>query len=131
MLSFLSQILGSKTLSVTALALILVLLVIVGVLRVKNCRLDDKIKNLEEVVDKKEADIVELNRQIQIKDLEIHYLQKGMKIATEYETKKQKAVEDGSTTKVEVLQTIMSNEEAQEWWDTPVPDSIADLLICQ
>jgi len=130
MKEILAKILGSKALSVTAITIILVLLVIVGIVKLQNSRLENKINSLEKTIDERDEDIVNLKNQIKMKDFEIHYLQKGMNIATEYETEKQKAVENESATKVEVLQTVMSNKETQGWWNTPIPDDILDLITC-
>ena len=41
---------------------------------------------------------------------------------------KEKVLQDDTTTKVQVIQTAMSNEENKDWWNTPIPSGILDII---
>ena len=130
MSAFLSKLLGSKIVSLSSLALVLILLIVVTVTQLQKRNRDNKIEELNKVVDNKEKDIVELSRQVEVKDLEIQYLKKSIIITNSYEKEKEKVLENGTTTKVQVLDSVMSKEENKSWWDTPVPNDVLDFLIC-
>lgn len=131
MTAILSKLLSSKALSITALILIIILLVTIGVIQVQKKGLNQKIDDLNKTIDNKEETIIELNQQIKVKDFEIQYLQKGISIANSYEKEKEKVLEDETTTKVQILETVMSTEENKDWWNTPIPADILDLITCR
>ena len=131
MTAILSKLLSSKALSITSLILIIILLVTIGVIQVQKKGLNQKIDDLNKTIDNKEETIIELNQQIKVKDFEIQYLQKGISIANSYEKEKEKVLEDETTTKVQILETVMSTEENKDWWNTPIPADILDLITCR
>lgn len=131
MTAILSKLLSSKALSITALILLIILLVTIGVIQVQKKGLNQKINDLNKTIDNKEETIIELNQQIKVKDFEIQYLQKGISIANSYEKEKEKVLEDETTTKVQILETVMSTEENKDWWNTPIPADILDLITCR
>jgi predicted PurR-regulated permease PerM len=131
MTAILSKLLSSKALSITALILIIILLVTIGVIQVQKKGLNQKIDDLNKTIDNKEETIIELNQQIKVKDFEIQYLQKGISIANSYEKEKEKVLEDETTTKVQILEKVMSTEENKDWWNTPIPADILDLITCR
>lgn len=131
MTAILSKLLSSKALSITALILIIILLVTIGVIQVQKKGLNQKIDDLNKTIDNKEEIIIELNQQIKVKDFEIQYLQKGISIANSYEKEKEKVLEDETTTKVQILEKVMSTEENKDWWNTPIPADILDLITCR
>lgn len=131
MTAILSKLFSSKALSITALILIIILLVTIGVIQVQKKGLNQKIDDLNKTIDNKEEIIIELNQQIKVKDFEIQYLQKGISIANSYEKEKEKVLEDETTTKVQILEKVMSTEENKDWWNTPIPADILDLITCR
>jgi predicted PurR-regulated permease PerM len=131
MTAILSKLFSSKALSITALLLIIILLVTIGVIQVQKKGLNQKIDDLNKTIDNKEEIIIELNQQIKVKDFEIQYLQKGISIANSYEKEKEKVLEDETTTKVQILEKVMSTEENKDWWNTPIPADILDLITCR
>jgi predicted PurR-regulated permease PerM len=131
MTAILSKLLSSKAISITALLLIIILLVTIGVIQVQKKGLNQKIDDLNKTIDNKEEIIIELNQQIKVKDFEIQYLQKGISIANSYEKEKEKVLEDETTTKVQILEKVMSTEENKDWWNTPIPADILDLITCR
>lgn len=130
MLEILDKILGSKIFSLSTLGLVLVLVIVLGVLGFQNSSLEKKSEELKKTLDTQSQLVVDLKSQIQMKDLEIHYLQKGMNIATEFDSSAQQALENESAVKQDLLQTVMSNEETQDWWNTPIPDDVLNLITC-
>lgn len=130
MLSVLSNIFSSKAFSIITTIIIVMLIIIVVSTQLQKKELDQKIEGLYKTIDNKEEAILELGQQIKAKDLEIQYLQKGIYIANSYEKEKEKVLEDETDTKVQVLETAMSTEENKDWWNTPIPDDILDLIVC-
>lgn len=126
--SFITKFFSSETFSITSLVLIIALITTILVFYIQKQDLNKKIDLLNKTLDTKEEHILELEQQIKMKEFEIQYLQKGMNIAQVYEQEKEKVLQDDTTTKVQVIQTAMSNEENKDWWNTPIPSGILDIL---
>ena len=126
----LEKILTSKVFSVSVLVILVVLSVLLVISQIKANSLEGKIETLNKTIDNRDTEIVNLNRQIQTRDLEIRYLQKGLDIVKAFEEGKEKVLEDETATKVQVLQTVLSSEENKDWWNTPIPDDILNLITC-
>ena len=126
--SFITKFFSSETFSITSLVLIIALITTILVFYIQKQDLNKKIDLLNKTLDTKEEHILDLEQQIKMKEFEIQYLQKGMNIAQVYEQEKEKVLQDDTTTKVQVIQTAMSNEENKDWWNTPIPSGILDII---
>lgn len=126
--SFITKFFSSETFSITSLVLIIALITTILVFYIQKQDLNKKIDSLNKTLDTKEEHILDLEQQIKMKEFEIQYLQKGMNIAQVYEQEKEKVLQDDTTTKVQVIQTAMSNEENKDWWNTPIPSGILDII---
>lgn len=128
-LSFISSILNTKFAKITILVIIIVLCVFICIQRFKMKSLNKDIDKLNTAVLEKNAMIDDLNRQINLQKFEIDTLSKGMSIVDDYHSKTEDVLNDASEFKKEIIEEAMSKEDSKEWWDTPIPDNVLDMLI--
>lgn len=113
-----------KYLAIFLLLVVIVLSIVVGVQSHQK-------NNLSEQIRDKELTIDELEKQLQLKEFEIQSLQKGLSLVENLNKKEEEVIKHDSDTKEELLETVLSSEEAKDWWNTPVPNDIRDLLVCE
>lgn len=128
MLSLISKILGSKFFSVASLILIVILGVSLLVLFIQNKVLDKKRVSLEGKISQQESLIKDQKTQIEALDMEVKYLKTGISVLEKYDQSKEDICKDGESKKTELLETALSKEEVKDWWNTPIPTDVLNLI---
>ena len=129
-LSFISSLLNTKAAKIVILVIIIILGVILCIQHFRVKSLNKDIDKLNTTVLEKNAMIDDLNRQINLQKFEIETLNKGMNIVDDYHSKTEDVLNDASGFKKEIIEEAMSKEESKEWWNTPIPDNVLDMLTC-
>lgn len=131
MLAIFTKLLGSKIFSCILLVFVVVAIpIIIWLLIQRECLYSD-IEDLTQKVESNENTINDLNDYIKLKEVELQYLKNGMEIVKDYEVKKEKVLENEEISKSQILQTVLSDKEAEDWWNTPIPDNIREYLTCK
>ncbi len=125
--SFLSGTVG-KWVMVLLLVTLLIFLVILSITcYTKSRELDEATSSIQKMQEEAE----QLKHQLELKEFENKTLIKGLEVAQEYATAKEKALSDESETKSHIIDTIQNDPEAKDWWDTEIPSGVLDILSCR
>jgi competence protein ComGC len=125
--SFLSGTVG-KLVMVLLLVTMLIFLVILSITCYTKSRELDKATSS---IQKMQEEAEQLRHQLELKEFENNTLIKGLAVAQEYATAQEKALSDESETKSQIIETIQSDPEAKDWWDTEIPSGVLDILSCR
>lgn len=99
--------------------------------QVQTSSFEKKILDLQKTVDNQESIIVDLTNELSAINFELDSVKKGLRVLEDYAKKEKEILEDGNKTKTDILETVTSSEENKSWWNTPIPDSLLDSLMCE
>lgn len=126
MLNWISQNLKWVVVGIIAVAIIILLVT----LSVKCYTLSNAYDDAQEAIVSKDASISVLTKQVEAMTYEISVLQKSSQAVETYIEKKDKALEHEQEIKGDIKEILQSDPSVQDWWDTEIPASISDLLMC-
>ena len=92
--------------------------------------LENKVEEMQKTIDKQEADIVELENSLRLREYELQLTKNSLQVAQEFMVQERRIREEANETKRELLETVANSEEAKDWWNSLIPDSILDELTC-
>ncbi len=85
---------------------------------------------MQKTIDKQEADIVELENSLRLREYELQLTKNSLQVAQEFMVQERRIREEADETKRELLETVATSEEAKDWWNSLIPDNILDELTC-
>lgn len=91
--------------------------------------LNNKITDLNVTVAEQNNQIEALNCQIDSLEKNVESLHETINITNDYISSVEKAREDEMNAKEEVLQTVINDPEAEDWYSEPIPQSLIDVLL--
>lgn len=91
--------------------------------------LNNKITDLSVTIAEQNNQIEALNCQIDSLEKNVESLHETINITNDYISSVEKAREDEMNTKEEVLQTVINDPEAEDWYSEPIPQSLIDVLL--
>lgn len=92
--------------------------------------LENKVEEMQKTIDKQEADIVELENSLRLREYELQLTKNSLQVAQEFMVQERRIREEADEKKRELLETVANSEEAKDWWNSLIPDSILDDLTC-
>lgn len=125
--NFLSTTIGKWVMIIIIVALLIFLVILSVTCYTQSRELDDATSSIQQMQEEAE----QLRHQLELKEFENKTLIKGLAVAQEYATAQEKALSDESETKSQIIETIQSDPEAKDWWDTEIPAGVLDILSCR
>lgn len=91
-------------------------------------KLNNKIADLHVTVSEQESQIDQLNCNIQSLEKNLESVYATMNITNEYIDSLKQIHDNETTTKQEIYNEIITNEESKDWYNTPIPDGILSVI---
>ena len=91
-------------------------------------KLNNKIADLNVTVSEQESQIDQLNCNIQSLEKNLESVYATMNITNEYIDSLKQIHDNETTTKQEIYNEIITNEESKDWYNTPIPDGILSVI---
>lgn len=91
-------------------------------------KLNNKIVDLNTTVSEQESQIGQLNCNIQSLEKNLESVYATMNITNEYIDSLKQIHDNETTSKQEIYNEIITNEESKDWYNTPIPDGILSIM---
>lgn len=91
-------------------------------------KLNNKIADLNVTVSAQESQIGQLNCNIQSLEKNLESVYATMNITNEYIDSLKQIHDNETTSKQEIYNEIITNEESKDWYNTPIPDGILSIM---
>lgn len=91
-------------------------------------KLNNKIADLNVTVSEQESQIGQLNCNIQSLEKNLESVYATMNITNEYIDSLKQIHDNETTSKQEIYNEIITNEESKDWYNTPIPDGILSIM---
>ena len=91
-------------------------------------KLNNEIADLNVTVSEQESQIDQLHCNIQSLEKNLESVYATMSITNEYIDSLKQIYDNETTTKQEIYDEIITNEESKDWYNTPIPDGILSIM---
>lgn len=91
-------------------------------------KLNNEIADLNVTVSEQESQIGQLNCNIQSLEKNLESVYATMNITNEYIDSLKQIHDNETTSKQEIYNEIITNEESKDWYNTPIPDGILSIM---
>ena len=91
--------------------------------------LNSKINDLNVTMTEQRNEIKALNCQIVSIEKNVESFRETINITNDYIENIEKVRQEETTTKQEVYETIVKDQDAKDWYDGPLPNSLVDIIM--